>query len=517
MNLDLAFYWSLFLRRLPVMLALFLICVVSASVSALKLPPTYSTSALLLVEEPQIPNSMVGSVVQTDAGQQLQVIEQRLLTRANLLDIARKFNVFADIRSMSPDAIVKAMRSQTSIRRPRERGRGAQATLMNVSFEARSGQIAANVVNEYVTLILQESTDFRMSRAESTLAFFEQEVERLGDDLGVQSARIVEFKNRNVDALPGDLTYRQNRQTLLQERQARLEREIAALLKQRRDMVSIFESTGRIEAPDVASLSPEAQQLARLKSDLQQALTIYSDTNPRIVLLRNRITNLEKIVQEQTASSVGAGAGAQGPASLLELTLAEMDQRALIMQEELEGVNTELEALAVSIQATAGNAITLASLERDLNNVQVRYDEAVRNLNRARVTERIEVSAQGQRITAIESASVPQTPSGPKRFQLIAIGVAAGTVLAVGFFLLLEFLNRSIRRPFELQSKFGIIPLAIVPYMESRRERIARRTALVGAFVAVLVGVPAILWYIDTSYMSLDILANRVFERLGLT
>ena len=47
---------------------------------------------------------------------------------------------------------------------------------MSVAFEARSAQIAANVVNEYVTLILQESTDFRMSRAEGTLNFFEQEV-----------------------------------------------------------------------------------------------------------------------------------------------------------------------------------------------------------------------------------------------------------------------------------------------------------------------------------------------------
>ena len=49
MNLDLKFYWGLFLKRLPVMLALFLVCAISASVSALKLPPTYSTSAHILV------------------------------------------------------------------------------------------------------------------------------------------------------------------------------------------------------------------------------------------------------------------------------------------------------------------------------------------------------------------------------------------------------------------------------------------------------------------------------------
>ena len=81
MNLNLAFYWSLFLRRLPVMTALFVGCVVIAGVSALKLPPTYTTSARLLVEGPQIPDSMVSSTIRTEAQEQLQVIEQRLLTR----------------------------------------------------------------------------------------------------------------------------------------------------------------------------------------------------------------------------------------------------------------------------------------------------------------------------------------------------------------------------------------------------------------------------------------------------
>lgn len=515
MNIDLQFYWGLFLKRLPVMMALFLICAVSAAVSALKLPPTYSTSVLLLVEEPQISDDMVVSVVQSDPSQQLQVIEQRLLTRANLLDIARKFSVFENIRSMTPDAIVEAMRRQTTIGRTGDR-RG-EATLMSVAFEAREGQIAANVVNEYVTLILQESTNFRMSRAENTLDFFEQEVERLGDDLDLQSAQIVSFKNQNTNALPSDLTYRQNRLALLQERQARLEREIAALQKQREDMVRLFKATGRVDAVDPDSLPPEQRQLQQLEFDLQQALGVYSETNPRIVILRNRIEQLKQTIAEKTANASVSETDSQRPATMFDLTLAEMDQRTATMQDELVSVAAEIDELTLSIQSTAGNAITLDALERDFDNIQARYNEAVANLNLARVNERIEVSAQGQRISVIENASVPQKPSGPNRFKLIAAGVGAGGGLAVGFFVLLELLNRSIRRPFELQAKFGIIPLAVIPYMESRREQMIRRLVLVSAFVAVLIGVPAALWYIDTQYMPLDILANQVFDRLGLT
>jgi polysaccharide chain length determinant protein (PEP-CTERM system associated) len=518
MNLDLQFYWGLLLRRLPVMLALFMVCAISATVSALKMPPTYTTSARLLVEEPQIPDTMVRSVNQVDAGQQLQVIEQRLLTRANLLDIAREFNVFWSTREMTPDAIVARMRQKTQIRRTG--GRRDQATLMTVSFEARSGQIAANVVNRYVTLILQESTEFRMSRAENTLAFFEQEVRRLGEDLDVQSGRIVEFKNANSDALPQDLTFRQNRQTLLQERQARLEREISALENQRRDMIALSEQGGQQIVQGAPMLTPEQEQLQQLQSQLQQALAVYSETNPRVVLLRNRITQLAGIVEQQTGNASGTaepGETVTRPTSMFDLTIAEMEQRTESLRQELESTNEELDDLVRSIQATAGNAIELDALERDRENILLRYNEALQNLNQARMNERIEVTAQGQRVTVIENANVPSAPSGPKRFQLIAMGVGAGVGLAIGFFVLMELLNRTIRRPVELTSRFGITPLAVLPYMESRRERQIRRMAMVGAVLVVLVGVPAALWYVDTQYMPLDILANKVFTRLGLT
>lgn len=513
MNFDLRFYWGLLLKRLPVMTALFLVCAISATVSALKLPPTYSTSALLLVERPQVSGVSVEANNRSDASEQLQIIEQRLLTRANLLDIARKFDVFENMRTMNPDEIVTQMSTQTSIRR--SGGRSGQAMLMGVEFEARSGTIAASVVNEYVTLILQESTDFRISRAESTLAFFEQEVKRLGEDLDLQSSKIINFKNDNVKALPSDLSFRQNRQSLLQERQGRLERDVAALRKQRNDMVTIFETTGRFDAAE-ADLSPEQKQLQGLEADLQQALLVYSESNPRITLLRGRIELLRNKVQQSSAAAAQSSE-AQRPATIFELTLIDMDQRITSMNEELATVTADIDELTESIQATAGNAITLSALERDFSNIQARYNEAVAALNQARVNERIEVTAQGERISVIENATVPREPSGPKRFKLIAMGVMAGGGLAVGFFVLLEILNRTIRRPAELQSRFGIIPLAVVPYMESRREKIIRRTALVSAFVAVLIGVPAALWYVDTQYMPLDILANKVFDRLGLT
>ena len=510
MNLDLQFYWGLLLKRLPAMMALFLLSAAVGIIAAFSLPPSYQTAARLLVEAPQIPDNMAASTVQTDGGEQLEIIEQQLMTRANLLEIANKFSVFTNMRNMTPDAIVAAMYEATRI----DRNAGFnQPASMQLAFEARSGQIAADVVNEYVTLILASNNEFRLSRVENTLEFFNQEVDRLGAELDQQSLKIVAFRSENTTALPDDLAYRQGRQTLLQERLGQLERERASVNRQRTDIITIFESTGRIQAGAQNQLTPEEQQLAQLRIDIDQARAIYSETSPQVRLLAGQIGQLEATIAGRPADGSQTTAS---PATLLDITLAELDSNIEELTLQIEETNSELDKLEASIAATATNTIVLDGLEREYSSIQQRYDVAVTNLNQARMGERIEVSSQGQRITVIEAANVPLDPSGPNRKLISAMGIGAGIGMAVGLFILLELLNRRIRRPAELRMRFDITPLGVIPYMESRREKLARRALRVAAFCAVLIGVPALLWYIDQSYMPLEVLAAKLFDKLGV-
>ncbi|WP_299681721.1 chain length-determining protein [uncultured Roseobacter sp.] len=519
MNIDLAFYWRLFLNRLPIMLAFVLVFSSLGVITALKLPETYATSASLLVEEPQIPDRMVASTVQTDANEQLDIIQQKLLTRANLIDMANEFRVFRDIGEMNPDTVFREMRAATSIKKSAGRNR---ATVMTISFEGRSGRVAANVVNEMVTLALAENTTLRMSRAENTLDFFQQEVRRLGEQLDQQSADIAIFKSQNAAALPEEQRYRLDRINLLQERLAQLERDRDGIETQRSELVRVYESTGQLRrAQDNRPRSSEEARLAAAKVELEQARLIYSDTHPRMTQLLTRVERLEKAVQDQIAADNTDGSGnSDGTGTtesmLYRTTLADIDTRAEIIADEITRVQGEIEELKQANAQSAANGIELAGLERDYVNIQNRYNAALNNLNAAQVSERIESTAQGQRITVIENASVPQFPSGPNRPLIAMMGAMAGMGLAAGYFVLLELLNRAIRRPAELQSKFDIIPIAVIPYMESARQKQIRRITRVTVTLGVLVIVPLALWYIDTNYIPLELVVQKGLSRLGI-
>ena len=99
MNLDLSYYVSVFLRRIYVMIIVAVGMTAAAIYVAMQLPPSYRADARLLVESPQIPTNLAASTVQVETYEQLQIIEQRLMTRENLLQIARQFERLSRISS----------------------------------------------------------------------------------------------------------------------------------------------------------------------------------------------------------------------------------------------------------------------------------------------------------------------------------------------------------------------------------------------------------------------------------
>ena len=510
MNSDIKFYWSLLLRRLPVMVVLF---VVASSIGiglAVTLPSKYVADAKLLVESPQIPGNLAASTVQTAASEQLQVIEQRLKTRANLIDLANRFRIFQGRGRMSPDEIVREMRANVRIW---STGGANRATLMTIAFTSENPQTSADVVNELVTLVLNEDVRFRTARAEETLEFFEDEVDRLSTELARRSASIVEFKSANKDALPAGQGFRLDRQRQVQDGINLGLRDRAALNEQRNRLVTMFENTGQVVTPQ-AELTPNQRQLQAAQDELGNALTVYSETNPRVKILQARIERLEQLVSEEVAPQT---ASSEGPStSILDLQLEEIDSRIGQIDEAIQSGEAELEQLRVAIEQTPENAIRLEALEREYENVQAQYDRATSRLATAQTGERIEVLSKGARMTVLEQATAPTEPTSPNRKVIAGGGVAFGGGLAVAFFLLLELVNRSIRRPNDLVKSLNIQPLATIPYLETAGKKRRRRAFQTLLALLIVTGIPAALWAIHEYYLPLDLVLDKVLNRLGL-
>lgn len=516
--MDLRFYLSLFMRRLPYFLLLVALGTALGGTLATVLPPRYEAQARLLVESEQIPDELAASTVRTEATEQLEIIQQRILTRDKLLEMANRLKIYGDPspeNRLNPDQIVADLRSRIVIDTTGGASRRGtvSATLVTVGFSSDSATLSSTVVNELVTMILDENVTLRTAATAETLKFFQQEVERLDKALADQGAKILAFKNANQDALPDSLEFRRAQQAANQERLLQMARQEAELADRRARLVKLYETTGQVEmGPATAAMTPEQKQLKALQDELSSLLAVLSPTNPRVKVLEAQIAKLEPVVAAQAAASGSDTSGL----SAYEIQLADIDGQLKYIADERTRIEAEMEALRVSIEATPGNAISLDSLERDYANLRSQYDQAVANRARAQTGDLIEVLSKGQRISVIEQAVPPREPTSPNRPLVLAAGLGGGVAAGLGLIVLLELMNRAIRRPADLIGKLGITPFATLPLMRTHSELRRRRAILLAAFVVVLLGIPVGFWALNTFYMPLDLLLKRVLEKLSL-
>lgn len=468
-DLDIRFYLSILWRRLPYVIAVVSGCTIAGIVLAVMLPAHYKASARVLVEAPQIPAEMARSTVPTSAVEQFEIIQQEALTQDSLSALASRQGVYPNNGAgMAASEIAADMRARLSFEQVEltTSNDGQGVTLYNVSFNAKQPDLAARVVNDLVESLLSKSVMLRTGRAGDTMQFFDQETKRLNAELTKVEAEILAFKNANKDALPDSLDFRRAQQGSQQDRLSQLEREEAGLRSRRENFVQLFKTTGRVA--NAGPITPQEQMLADMNRALADQLTIFSEDSPSIVALKARIAQLQNNLKSAEAAKASDGKAAP---TELDFQLSDIDERLRLITQEKQTIEDNLTALAKSIAATPGNDTTLTSLTRNRANIQTQYNTATAMLAQASVGEQIEARSKGGRLTVIEPAVPPEKPFSPKRRRVAAMGLAVGMAAGLGLVVLLELLNKTIRRPRDLVALLQSQPLATIAYIPARKDR----------------------------------------------
>jgi hypothetical protein len=234
--------------------------------------------------------------------------------------------------------------------------------------------------------------------------------------------------------------------------------------------------------------------------------------NPRVRMIEAQIQALEATVAQQA----GAAPGIDPQQAAFQLQLTDIDGQIAFARDEIARVQARIEDLTRTIEATPANSIALGALERDYANIQDQYNQAVAARARAATGETIEAMSRGQRISVIEQATPPRAPDRPNRPLIAAAGVGGGVALGLLVVILLELLNRAVRRPQDLTARLNIVPFATVPYMRTRGEARRRSAVIALAMLVVIAGLPAAIWAIDTYYQPIDMLLARGLRATGL-
>ncbi len=106
-----------FLKRRKRHLLIPFLCIFLVGTSvALLLPSIYKSSTTILIEGQQIPTEFVGSTVTSFAEERIQIITQRIMTRAKLLEIINRLKLYPKLtKKRTTEEIVDIMRDDIEL------------------------------------------------------------------------------------------------------------------------------------------------------------------------------------------------------------------------------------------------------------------------------------------------------------------------------------------------------------------------------------------------------------------
>lgn len=452
-------------RRIWLMAAITVLGAAGSVAAALSMPPVFRAGAKVLVESQQIPDNLAQSTITAGAAERLRVIEQKLMTRENLLDVANRLQLFGGADGMSPTDKARILRFSTQIHPINVDGGGRRGlAAFTISVDWGEPEIAAQVANEFVTLVIEQNLEARNERATDTLRFFSNEADRLRSEISSLEAQITAFKIENQDALPDSLVNRRDELNTIQERLFAMEQNEILLQQRAEEMQRTIDSeTARAGSDET---DPEVGQLLRIRRELAQQRAIYSEEHPAI---RRLIAQEEQLARLVRASAGGAdGPELSTVAARARSQIASIEQQMIRLDEQRTALIDRQSELEASIGETPKVETELRRLNRRLAELQERLQAAGFKENQAQLGRQLEASRRAERFEIIEQAVVPEHPIAPKRKLIAAGGVAGSLGLALGLGLLLELTSKVIYTRSDLNRLSGIRPIAAVPVIKTK-------------------------------------------------
>jgi len=261
--------------------------------------PIYRAEGKILVESPEIPLELVHPTITEVANERVQVIQQRIMARDNLMAMVNKFNLFPREQvSMSGSELLDLIRSRMEIKPVALDAtvRSNNPTIaFTLTFDYEVPFLAMRVANEFLTSILSEDASTRTNNATETSRFLEREVKRLEGEHGAVVAQIQAEKHKPPD--PEQAKSEETRQ--------------------------------------------QTRNLVDAEASLAQAQAVYSEEHPVVKNLKKKVATLKHTLatSRTEAAATGTDATPSSGIDILVLTRQEVD-----LDRSLEEANRKLTA-----------------------------------------------------------------------------------------------------------------------------------------------------------------------------
>lgn len=346
---------------------------VGLSVLAAVHPPEIFESAAVIQVETPVVAGVSGPVGGARSAQLLQAIEQRLMTRESLLTMAARHGLFDDL-NLSDDQKVARLRAAVGIQRvapPSAEGFGEPGSVSALIVSARldDPDHAARLANDLAQSLLDQSAASQTARARETLRFFQEEEQRVSQDLAALETELAAFRASHGAAVPIE---GETSATAIAARLRDLDLDLVSLARARA-VIERRDPLSGLDRRQIEELSARIAELSEERADLvgrQALLVAVPGQRPEIVGQLATYDRRLRQLQDRYAMATARLADAEMNLRLEERQHAEhftLLERAMIPEQPMDGHAAQ--TAIIGSASSLGLALALALLLELMNPV----------------------------------------------------------------------------------------------------------------------------------------------------
>jgi len=438
-------------QRRYYVLVCFVVALVAGATLAFGLPRTYRSTATLLVQAQDLPTSIVDAPASGAVEQRIARIREQVLSRGDLIELIEQNDLYTkDRRSQPLSKVIEKMRHSTSVGAlssdiGQQSGTQNNTIAIAMSFDYPEPAKAQAVLQSFVTKFLSMSSADVEDQASITVRFLQDQANKLQSQITDIEGQLTALKARNGAALASS-----GAPPLIDT--GSFSAQITSLQNENRQLIaqSRHPSQGNV--------------LALAEAQLAAAEAQYSDTHPDVVAAKERVATLRRLSQGSSDGGAIQEQIAANNAAIHQL----MSQRDETLARANAAIAGQSRAPAIMEQAM--------QLENRATALRNQYQAVSENLLKAQNSARMASEQRAERLSLVEPANLPDRPFSPNRLMLIGAGAAGGLMLGLLLALGLEFINRPVRSPRQLE-RLGLPVIGIVPLIKTKQQRARRLPA----------------------------------------
>jgi len=326
--------------------------------------------------------------------------------------------------------------------------------LLKVSYQHSDPEMAAAVVNGVTNTFINNNFETNSDRFKTASTWLDEMTRKMKTRVEEAEKKLTDYQRDNNIYTPDgkeDLTGSK----LSEMHNKATAAEVNRLLKQ-----SLYEQVqqGNINQVPEAFADEQTAELRKQLNDLSvtiaQLRVRFGAKHPKIAEIQEQMLTIKDQINTNQA--------------MLEDKLKADYERAVRDETSLRAALDKAKGEA-SKQNQAN--IQFGLLQQDLKNAKSSYDDFLSRSNQAN-TQRAEAY---NNVRLVEPAETPDSPIGPRRFTVIALGLLLSLGLGVGLAWLMENMNTSVRNIEDVSRLTALPTLALIPTLEQDAIPIGRK------------------------------------------